>query len=105
MTNSSNTRDPERQNKMTGLINRSPVSKTITTAANALCHQGSRLLLGTLALFAPLSAHAVAQVLTFGGNAQHTSLFSTPAQNLNRIKWTVDNDQNISADFAHYGSP
>lgn len=46
-----------------------------------------------------------AQVPTFGGNAQHTSLYSVPAQHLSRIRWTADIDLNNSGQFAHYGAP
>jgi len=41
---------------------------------------------------------------TFGGNAQHTSSYAQPAQNLNAIKWSTPNDFNPGA-LAHYGSP
>lgn len=41
---------------------------------------------------------------TFGGNAQHTSSYAPPAQNLNAIKWSTPNDFNPGA-LAHYGSP
>src|SRR6266480_4064639 len=51
-----------------------------------------------------VSKPALAQSLTFGGNAQHTSSYSPPAQNLNAIKWTTPNDLNPGA-LAHYGSP
>ena len=52
-----------------------------------------------------VSERALAQSATFGGNAQHTSSYSPPAQNLNAIKWTTSNDLNNSGALTHYGSP
>jgi hypothetical protein len=46
-----------------------------------------------------------AQATTFGGNAQHTSIYAAPAQNLNTIKWTTSIDLNNTGAFAHYGAP
>jgi hypothetical protein len=43
--------------------------------------------------------------LTFGGNAQHTGIFTAPAQPLNTIKWQTDIDFNNTGGTAHYGSP
>jgi hypothetical protein len=40
----------------------------------------------------------------FGGNAQHTGIFTAPAQNLNVIKWKTDIDFNATSPV-HYGSP
>lgn len=55
-------------------------------------------------LFAFTSGRVFAQATNFGGNAQHTSNYAVPAQNLNTIKWTTNIDfNNISP--AHYGSP
>lgn len=51
------------------------------------------------------SVTAFAQATTFGGNAQHTSSYPAPAQNLNTIKWTTSIDLNNTGAFAHYGSP
>ena len=50
------------------------------------------------------STHALAQVPTFGGNAQHTSVYAAPAQTLNQIKWQATIDFNPGA-LVHYGSP
>ena len=47
---------------------------------------------------------ADAQVPTFAGNAQHTSVYATPAQSLNTIKWSTNIDFNNTTP-AHYGSP
>ena len=51
-----------------------------------------------------LSGNVFAQATTFGGNAQHTSNYATPAQNLNAIKWSTNIDFNNTTP-AHYGSP
>ena len=51
------------------------------------------------------SGRALSQSLTFGGNAQHTSSYGPPAQNLNVLKWSTSIDFNNSGAFAHYGSP
>lgn len=48
---------------------------------------------------------ALAQVPTFAGNAQHTSDYSTPAVNLNIIKWTASIDFHNVGVLTHYGSP
>lgn len=47
----------------------------------------------------------MAQVPTFAGNAQHTSLYSAPAQNMNQIRWSVSIDQNNTGAATHYGAP
>ena len=61
----------------------------------------------TLFSFCLLSL-TVTQVLaqtTFGANAQHTGIFTAPAQPLNAIKWQTDIDFNNTGGLAHYGSP
>lgn len=50
------------------------------------------------------SDDVVAQVATFAGNSQHTSNYATPAQTLNKIKWSTSIDFNNTTP-AHYGSP
>jgi hypothetical protein len=52
---------------------------------------------------APLTG--LGQSSTFGGNAQHTGIFSAPAQNLNLIRWQADIDMNNTGAPVHYGSP
>lgn len=47
---------------------------------------------------------AFAQAPTFGGNSQHTSVYSPAAQNLNQIKWQATIDFNPGA-LVHYGAP
>src|SRR5882724_5601959 len=56
-------------------------------------------------LFAFTSGRVLAQALTFAGNAQHTSSYSAPAQNLNTIKWAANIDFNNTGALTHYGSP
>lgn len=56
-------------------------------------------------VFGVLPPGALAQSVTFGGNAQHTSNYAPPAQNLNRIKWTANIDFNNTGTLTHYGSP
>jgi hypothetical protein len=62
------------------------------------------LFVATCCLFALTSKSIFAQATTFGGNAQHTSNYSAPAQNLNAIKWSTSIDFN-NVTPAHYGSP
>ncbi|HEY7474764.1 MAG TPA: Ig-like domain-containing protein [Vicinamibacterales bacterium] len=45
------------------------------------------------------------EVSTFAGNAQHTSIFETPAVDLNVIRWSTSIDLNQSFRNAHYGAP
>ena len=47
----------------------------------------------------------LAQSTTFAGNAQHTSSYPAPAQNLNAIKWTTSIDLNNTGALIHYGAP
>ena len=48
---------------------------------------------------------AVAQIKMFGGNAQHTGVYATTPQNLNRVALQAQIDLNNSGEFAHYGQP
>src|ERR1700694_1848360 len=56
-------------------------------------------------LFAFTSGRVLAQETTFAGDAQHTSSYAAPAQNLNTIKWTTNIDFNNTGALTHYGSP
>jgi len=47
----------------------------------------------------------LAQATTFAGNAQHTSSYAAPAQNLNVFKWIASIDLNNTGDLIHYGAP
>ena len=42
---------------------------------------------------------------TFGGNAQHTGIFTPAVQPLNILKWQTDIDLNNTGALVHYGSP
>jgi hypothetical protein len=52
-----------------------------------------------------LAGPAAAQVTSFGGNAQHTSTYAAPAQDMNAIRWSASIDENNTGSFTHYGSP
>ncbi|MEP6635492.1 MAG: Ig-like domain-containing protein [Acidobacteriota bacterium] len=54
--------------------------------------------------FAFTSEKVFAQANSFAGNAQHTSNYPAPAQNLNTIKWSTNIDFN-NVSLAHYGAP
>jgi hypothetical protein len=56
-------------------------------------------------LFVLASNRALGQATSFAGNAQHTSSFSAPAQNLNVIKWLTSVDLNNTGALIHYGAP
>ena len=51
------------------------------------------------------SGRVFAQAPTFAGNAQHTSIYAAPAQNLNLIKWSTSIDLNNTGALIHYGAP
>jgi hypothetical protein len=59
----------------------------------------------SLGAFALGTALAGAQVSSFGGNAQHTSLYTPPAQNINQIKWVTSIDLTNPGFLGHYGAP
>ena len=60
-------------------------------------------LLGMIAVGGGRSA--VAQPHSFGGDAQHTGLYSAPAQRLQTVRWTTTIDLDNSGAAAHYGAP
>ena len=64
-----------------------------TTRSSVFCF----LVLGHIATAQP--------VLTFGGNSQHTAVYQTAAQDLNRIRWSTSIDLDNTGAFAHYGAP
>lgn len=77
---------------------------------NALVSRCTRMSLFAAGLFVGLLSLVVgqanAQVTSFGGNAQHTSLYSThAAQHINSIHWQASIDFNNEAGFTHYGAP
>jgi hypothetical protein len=61
-------------------------------------------LAGLLCFFVLPSVQVRAQSTTFGGNAQHTSMYGAPAQSLNRFKLQATIDFNLGA-LVHYGAP
>lgn len=65
-----------------------------------------RLFIGALlcGLIIVNSGSLLAQAPTFAGNAQHTSVYPAPAQDLNAIKWSTSIDLNPTT-IAHYGAP
>ena len=67
---------------------------------------GTKLFTGALlcGLIILNSANVLAQAPTFAGNAQHTNVYSAPAQNLNAIKWSTTIDFHPTT-TAHYGAP
>src|SRR5882672_5092279 len=66
--------------------------------------RSGRTLVGLLCLFVLPAVIVRAQAPTFGGNAQHTSVYAPAAQNLNQIKWQATIDFNPGA-LVHYGAP
>jgi hypothetical protein len=74
----------------------------------AIARTHSRRLISTLALSLGLlavGAIAGAQVNSFGGNAQHTNLYTPAAQTMNKIRWQTSIDTSNSGEFGHYGAP
>jgi hypothetical protein len=69
-----------------------------------LTRRFSLLVISFLCLFAFTSGRALAQAPTFGGNAQHTSVYEPAAQSLNQFKWQATIDFNPGA-LVHYGAP
>ena len=73
---------------------------------NRLERSASRWLsAAVLSVAVGLPGVAAAQVPTFAGNAQHTSNYTAPAQDINAIRWSVSIDENLTTAFVHYGSP
>src|SRR5262245_1790677 len=62
-----------------------------------------------MVLAQPLSGQAPSsqarEVPTFAGNAQHTSVYLTPAANLNASRWTTSIDLRQTFGTTHYGAP
>lgn len=66
------------------------------------CRFALLALLLSCVVFAP---HRALGQSTFAGNAQHTSSYLPPAQNLNAIKWSTSIDLNNTGALIHYGAP
>src|SRR5437870_10420921 len=58
---------------------------------------------GIFALLSIFVSRSTAQPSTFAGNAQHTSVYTTPAQHLNAVRWSTQLDIGFST--SHYGAP
>lgn len=69
-----------------------------------LTRRFSLFTIGLCCFFAFASGRASAQSTTFGGNAQHTSMYAAPAQSLNQFKLQATIDFNPGA-LVHYGAP
>ncbi len=61
--------------------------------------------IGYCCLLVSASERVLGQATTFAGNAQHTSSYAAPAQNLNVFKWIASIDLNNTGDLIHYGAP
>ncbi len=57
-----------------------------------------------IAISAQVTSSVRSDVPTFGGNAQHTAMYSWPVDELNAIRWTTTIDLHPGV-FAHYGAP
>ncbi|HEV7747581.1 MAG TPA: Ig-like domain repeat protein [Pyrinomonadaceae bacterium] len=69
------------------------------------CYRSIVLALGCCCLLVFASGVLFAQATTFAGNAQHTSSYPAPAQNLNTFKWIASVDLNNTGGLIHYGAP
>ena len=58
-----------------------------------------------MAAIASVVCTAGAQPLSFGGNAQHTNVYSGLAQIQNVVKWSAFIDESNPGFFGHYGAP
>ena len=72
-----------------------------------LLNRVSRQLIVPLFIFCclTLTPEQLLAQTTFGGNAQHTGIFTPSVQPLNVVKWQTDIDLNNTGALAHYGSP
>jgi hypothetical protein len=84
---------PSRRNRRQRVRHTRPLVKRFSLIAVVLC------------LFTFASNRALGQATTFAGNAQHTSSYSAPAQNLNTFKWLASVDLNNTGALIHYGAP
>lgn len=66
--------------------------------------KSSLIRVATAVLVAAGIVRSTAQPSTFAGNSQHTSLYDTPAQHINSIRWSIQIDVG-SPSSAHYGAP
>jgi len=59
---------------------------------------------GTFALLSIFVSRSTAQPSTFAGDAQHTGVYSAPAQHLNAVRWSTQLDPS-SGSTLHFGAP
>jgi len=59
---------------------------------------------GIFALLSIFVSRSTAQPYTFAGDAQHTGVYSTPAQHLNAVRWSTQLDPS-SGSTLHFGAP
>jgi hypothetical protein len=62
-------------------------------------------MVGLAGILLSAAQRAHAQASTFGGTAQHTSQYDSPAQRLNRVRWSTPIDLRNAGALAHYGAP
>ena len=85
---------------LSGRIQWLPSSKLLHTPLNKSIRV---ILLWFVILVTALRASA--QSPTFGADAQHTGVYTVPAQPLNRIRWTTNINFDNAGGAAHYGAP
>jgi hypothetical protein len=64
-----------------------------------------RLFLALVFLIILTFTQAFGQATSFAGNAQHTSVYAAPAQNMNLFRWITSVDLNNTGELIHYGAP
>src|SRR5215468_4327345 len=64
----------------------------------------SRVVAISFCMCALVQSGSAQAVSTFAGNAQHTGIYTPPAQDLNQIRWSTSVDLN-NIGSAHYGAP
>ena len=78
---------------------------TLVASKSQFLRKVISLTLVSAALLILSTALASAQNSTFAGNAQHTNLYTAPAQHINHTIWQTPIDDTNSGAFAHYGEP
>jgi hypothetical protein len=58
-----------------------------------------------LAILSVTFTDTFGQATSFAGNAQHTSVYPAPAQNMNVFRWITSVDLNNTGALIHYGAP
>src|SRR5437868_567081 len=78
---------------------------TVVPAGFAVAKSSNLRLLVAIAVLGFLVPRAGAQAPTFAANAQHTGLYTAPAQHLDRIRWSTSVNLANTGAYAHYGAP